>query len=107
MARTSASGVAAWGCRSPASPMVTCGRLTRASMESAVNVALVVPLHGSAGIFGPSCELCARLAVDEINAADGVLGRELKLTVIDGSGPPRTVADEVGALAAAGVIDAI
>jgi ABC-type branched-subunit amino acid transport system substrate-binding protein len=76
-------------------------------MESAVNVALVVPLHGSAGIFGPSCELCARLAVDEVNAADGVLGRELKLTVIDGSAAPGRVADEVGALAAAGVIDAV
>ena len=57
-------------------------------MDSAVNVALVIPLHGSAGIFGPSCELCAQLAVAEINAADGVLGRELRLSVIDGSGPP-------------------
>ena len=46
---------------------------------SVVNVALVIPLHGSAGIFGPSCEYCARLAVAEINAANGVLGRELEL----------------------------
>ena len=76
-------------------------------MDSTVNVALVVPLHGSAGIFGPSCELCARLAVAEINAADGVLGRELRLSVIDGSGPPSAVADEVGALAAAGLVDAV
>jgi ABC-type branched-subunit amino acid transport system substrate-binding protein len=76
-------------------------------MDSAVNVALVVPLHGSAGIFGPSCELCARLAVAEINAADGVLGRELDLTVIDGSKSPAAVADEVGALAAAGLVDAV
>jgi urea transport system substrate-binding protein len=76
-------------------------------MDSTVNVALVVPLHGSAGIFGPSCELCARLAVAEINAADGVLGRELKLSVIDGSAAPATVADEVGALAAAGLVDAV
>ena len=76
-------------------------------MDSAVNVALVVPLHGSAGIFGPSCELCARLAVAEINAADGVLGRELRLSVIDGSARPAEVADEVGALAAAGLVDAV
>ena len=76
-------------------------------MDSAVNVALVVPLHGSAGIFGPSCELCAQLAVAEINAADGVLGRELRLIVVDGSAAPRQVADEVGALAAAGLVDAV
>ena len=37
----------------------------------------------------PSCELCAELAAAEINAADGVLGRELQLSVIDGSAPPR------------------
>lgn len=76
-------------------------------MTSAINVGLVVPLHGSAGIFGPSCEACADLAVAEINAADGVLGRELRLTVIDGSNEPQVVADEVGALAAAGIVDAV
>jgi ABC-type branched-subunit amino acid transport system substrate-binding protein len=76
-------------------------------MGAAVNVALVIPLHGSAGIFGPSCELCAQLAAEEVNAANGVLGRELNLYVIDGSAPPRVVADEVGALAAAGLVDGI
>src|SRR3954465_4224497 len=107
MARTSASGVAAWGCSSPASPGATCGRLTRASMDSAVNVALVVPLHGSAGIFGPSCELCGGAAGAEINAAEGVLGGGLQLSLIDGSKSPAAVADEVGALAAAGLVDAV
>ena len=76
-------------------------------MESVANVALVVPLHGSAGIFGPSCEFCAQLAAEEINAGDGVLGRELRLSVIDGAAPPRVVADQVAALAAAGRVDAI
>ena len=76
-------------------------------MDSAVNVALVVPLHGSAGIFGPSCELCAELAAAEVNAGDGVLGRELRLSVIDGAAAPAVVADEVGVLAAAGLVDAV
>jgi urea transport system substrate-binding protein len=76
-------------------------------MTSVVNVALVIPLHGSAGIFGPSCELCAQLAAAEINASSGVLGKELKLSVLDGSGSPHAVADEVGALAAAGLVDAV
>jgi urea transport system substrate-binding protein len=76
-------------------------------MDPVANVALVVPLHGSAGIFGPSCELCARLATDEINAADGVLGRELRLSVVDGAGPAHVVADRVGALVASGGVDAV
>jgi urea transport system substrate-binding protein len=76
-------------------------------MASVVNVALVIPLHGSAGIFGPSCELCAELAAAELNAADGVLGREVRLIVIDGSAAPAKVADEVGVLAAAGMVDAV
>lgn len=76
-------------------------------MDSVVNVALVVPLHGSAGIFGPSCELCAELAAAELNAADGVLGREIRLSVVDGSARPGMVANEVGGLAAAGLVDAI
>jgi ABC-type branched-subunit amino acid transport system substrate-binding protein len=75
--------------------------------DTVVDLALVVPLHGSAGIFGPSCELCAQLAVTEINAREGVLGRELRLSVIDGSGSPADVADEVGALVAAGLVDAV
>jgi ABC-type branched-subunit amino acid transport system substrate-binding protein len=76
-------------------------------MTSVVNVALVIPLHGSAGIFGPSCELCAELAAAEINAADGVLGRELRLSVVDGSAGPAAVAGELGLLAAAGLVDAV
>jgi ABC-type branched-subunit amino acid transport system substrate-binding protein len=70
-------------------------------------VAVVVPLQGSAGIYGPSCELCAQIAAEEVNAEGGVLARELRLSVVDGSGPPQRVADEVGALVAAGLVDAV
>ncbi len=45
--------------------------------DSTLDVALVVPLHGSAGIFGPSCELCAQLAVEDINGGAGVLAATL------------------------------
>jgi urea transport system substrate-binding protein len=75
--------------------------------ESTLDLALVIPLHGSAGIFGPSCELCAQLAAEEVNARSGVLARELRLAVVDGSGPPQRVADEVGALVAAGLVEAV
>ncbi|MFI6504194.1 substrate-binding domain-containing protein [Nonomuraea typhae] len=70
-------------------------------------VALVIPLQGPAGIFGPSCELCARLAADEINAGSGLLGHELVFRVVDGGRPPHEVADEVDRLIAAGEVRAV
>jgi urea transport system substrate-binding protein len=76
-------------------------------VDSTLDVALVIPLHGSAGIFGPSCELCGQLAAEDLNSNGGVLARELRLSVVDGSGPPQRVADEVGALVASGVVDAV
>ncbi|RKN05064.1 substrate-binding domain-containing protein [Streptomyces radicis] len=72
-----------------------------------LGVALVVPRQGPAGIFGPACELCARLAADEVNAAGGVLGRELRLVTVDGGAPPRLVAAEVEALVAAGAVHGV
>jgi ABC-type branched-subunit amino acid transport system substrate-binding protein len=58
-------------------------------------------------MFGPSCELCARLAAEEINSAGGILGRELRLSVVDGAGPPNRVAAEIDALVTADLIDAV
>ena len=40
-----------------------------------LHVGLVIPLQGPAGMFGPSCEASAALAVEEINADSGALGR--------------------------------
>jgi len=70
-------------------------------------VGLVFPLRGPGGVFGPSCELCAQLAVEEINATGGVLGRELTLVPVDGGAPPAAVAAEVDALVSAGAIHAV
>lgn len=70
-------------------------------------IGLLIPLQGPAGMFGPSCEASARLAVDEINATRGVLGRELRLVPIDGGQAPERVADEVDSLVSAGAIDAV
>ena len=71
------------------------------------DVALVVPLCGPAGIFGPSCELCAQLAADEINARGGVRGRQLRLFAVDGGRRPEQVADEVDVLVSVGAVDAV
>jgi urea transport system substrate-binding protein len=70
-------------------------------------VGMVIPLGGSAGIFGPSCQAVAELAAAELNSASGVLGREVELQFLDGSRPPREVAREVAGLMAQGRIDAL
>ena len=78
-----------------------------AGSPDTLSVALVIPLQGPAGLFGPSSELCALLAVEELNATAGVLGRELRLVVVDGGGAPEQVAEEVGALVADGRVEAV
>jgi len=70
-------------------------------------VALVVPLRGPAGVFGPSCELAAQLAVEELNAAGGVLGREVRLILVDGGAPAEQVAAEVEVLVSMHAVDAV
>lgn len=79
----------------------------RAAWEQTLQMGLVIPLQGPAGIFGPSCEASARFAADEINSGSGILGRELRLVVIDGGQGPQQVADEVDALVSAQAIDAV
>ena len=72
-----------------------------------IDVALLVPQHGPAGMFGPSAELCAKLAVEETNAEGGLLGREVRLFPIDSSGPTAGVVKGLVALIAEGRIDAV
>jgi len=79
----------------------------RRSDAHAIDVALLIPLHGSAGIYGPSSELCAQLAAEDVNADGGVLGRPLRLRVVDASGPPARVAAVVHALVTEGEVDAV
>jgi ABC-type branched-subunit amino acid transport system substrate-binding protein len=64
-------------------------------------------LQGPAGIFGPSCELCALLATEEINLENGVLGRELRLRRIDAGQNPSLVAENVFRLVKQGRLDAV
>jgi len=72
-----------------------------------LDVAFVVPRSGPAGIFGPSCESCGQLAVEEINRHAGVLGRELRLHPVDGGRAPELVAAQVADLIDAGRVDAV
>jgi urea transport system substrate-binding protein len=72
-----------------------------------LTVALVIPLGGPAGMFGPSCELSARLAAEELNTAAGIAHRQVRLLAVDGGAAPEHVAAEVDALVSLGVVDAV
>ena len=46
-------------------------------------IAIMVPMSGSAGIWGPSCISCAQLAAEEINRHRGIGDREVELVFLD------------------------
>jgi len=70
-------------------------------------VAMVVPLQGPGGVFGPSCEAVSQLAARDLNANGGVLGREVQVDVVDGGADPRVVAHHVDRLVTAGAVHAV
>lgn len=72
-----------------------------------VKVAFVVPLQGPTGIYGPSCLACGELAVEQLNAASGILGRHVELVVVDAGREPHVVADEVAMLVDLGAVDVV
>jgi ABC-type branched-subunit amino acid transport system substrate-binding protein len=59
-----------------------------------LRVALLAPLSGPAGLWGPSCQTSALLASKEINANGGILGREVELVFSDAGRSPEIVARE-------------
>ena len=70
-------------------------------------VGLLVPINGSAGIWGPSSIACAQLAQAEINASGGLLERQVRLRVIDSSDEALDVGSVTADLMHSGAIDAI
>lgn len=70
-------------------------------------VALVVPMQGPTGIYGPSCLACAELAVEQLNQVDGIGGRRVELIFVDGGQAPEAVAAEVSGLVEAGLVEAV
>jgi ABC-type branched-subunit amino acid transport system substrate-binding protein len=80
---------------------------SRSAAPDELKVALLIPRSGSAGLFGPSCELSARLAAEELNKADGAGGRQVRLVPVDAGASPREVATETDRLISAGAVDAV
>lgn len=75
--------------------------------RDAVDIALVVPLSGPAGMFGPSCEVSAELATADINAAGGILDRPVRVHPIDAGAPLWALSAQIRRLVDSGSIDAV
>ncbi len=75
--------------------------------SGALRVALVVPMQGPTGIYGPSCLACAELAVEQLNQHQGIAGRPVELVLVDGGREPDVVAADVAALVDAGRVEAV
>ncbi|MCX2714104.1 substrate-binding domain-containing protein [Mycolicibacterium sp. J2] len=75
--------------------------------RDAVDIALVVPLSGPAGMFGPSCEVSAELAVADINAAGGILDRPVRLHPVDAGAPLSAISAQMRRLVDTHSIDAV
>lgn len=58
-------------------------RFANAGLNDPLRVAMLVPMSGSAGLWGPSCISCAQLAVREINQAGGLRGRPIEPVFLD------------------------
>ncbi|MBO0902900.1 substrate-binding domain-containing protein [Jiella sonneratiae] len=72
-----------------------------------IRIGLLIAQSGPAGIWAPSSEACARLAVDEINDRYGLLGDEVELTVLDAGVTPASAAEAVDLPIVLGEIDAV
>ena len=79
----------------------------RRAARSIYTVGLFVPLSSAAAVWGPSCQACAELAVDEINRAGGLRGREINLITVDAGAQPEQVADVAEQLLDCDALDAV
>ncbi len=53
-----------------------------------IQLGALVPLTGAGGAYGPSMAKAAKAVVDQVNAAGGILGRKIELTVVDDQSNP-------------------
>lgn len=48
-----------------------------------IQLGALVPLSGAGGSYGPVMAKAAKAVIDQVNAASGILGRKIELTVVD------------------------
>ena len=64
------------------------GRAARAQGNDPIRIGILLPLTGSQASYSPDCQLSAQIAVDQINAAGGILGRKLEIVFRDDKANP-------------------
>lgn len=68
------------------------GLIRTASAAKPIKMGTFFSVSGPASLFGPTQTACNALAVDEINAAGGILGRQVEIVAGDGGSPPAEAA---------------
>ena len=64
------------------------GLIGSAQAADDFKIGLFYAQSGPASLFGPTQLASAQLAVDEVNKAGGIMGRQIKLFPTDAGGPP-------------------
>jgi urea transport system substrate-binding protein len=72
-----------------------------------ITVALCVPLGGTAGIWGPSALASARLAVAELNRANGIGGKPCRLLTVNAADDAADLESTLAELVESGEVDAL
>ena len=79
-----------------------------ASEDKTLRIAAIIPLTGGLSFLSPPEVAALHLAVDEINAAGGVLGNKVQLKITDsGDGDTLQIADQSATKAIAGKADVV
>jgi branched-chain amino acid transport system substrate-binding protein len=65
---------------------------TAASAADTVKIAAINPYSGALALYGEECARGYQLAVDEVNAKGGVLGKQIELMKGDASNPQQAIA---------------
>jgi urea transport system substrate-binding protein len=81
--------------------------LERGLPQDQYRIGMLIPMSGTAGIWGPSCLACATLATEAWNAAGGFNGREVNLTLVDASDESTTFEADVQQLIDDQAVDAL
>ncbi len=72
--------------------------IVRAAGQTPIKVGLISPLTGAWTVYGKAHSAGFELAVDEINAAGGVLGRKIEVLIGDSKTEPRIVVEQANRL---------
>ena len=99
--------LAMFGCGKPKAPIVPEKPVAPEDNPNAIRVGIFLPLSGDKAAFGEATLEGAKLAVEECNAAGGVLGRPLALIVRDTRSEAAESAAAVRELAAKNVVAVI